>query len=562
MTFNLTISRRLGLLVGAAIVASLAITAMQLVMLRSQMIEDRKAAIKGEVQSAASIVREFITAVDKGEMSEKDAQERAKATLRDVRWGKNDYFFITTEAGINIMAGPLPQLVGKNMIDFKDPNGFYFVRALIAAAAQTDGGFVSYMFPRPGSSEPLPKMSYALEVRPWNWVIGTGVYVDDLDAEFYAGMWKVLGWAAGLIAALCIAAYLLARGLVKPVNAMTTAMSDLAAGNLDVRDSGRRAARRARSRRQGDGGFQAQRGRAAQARKRPEGSAGPRGGAAQGRDGRARRALRARGGRHHRHGLVGLDRARGDRDDAHAHRRHDAADVGGRQHGVGHGLDQRAGGRGRDRPDGDVDCRDRPAGAELEPDCGRRGRAGGEDRRAGQRALRRRTSRIGDVVKLITAIAEQTNLLALNATIEAARAGEAGRGFAVVAQEVKALAAQTAKATDEISTQIAGMQSATNDSVAAIKEISGTIGQIAEIASVIAAAVDEQRNATGNISRNIRDAAAGTSEVASGITKVTDGANETGAASSQMLSSARSLAQESTRLRDEVGRFLQSIKAA
>jgi methyl-accepting chemotaxis protein len=106
------------------------------------------------------------------------------------------------------------------------------------------------------------------------------------------------------------------------------------------------------------------------------------------------------------------------------------------------------------------------------------------------------------------------------------------------------------------------MQAATNDSVAAIKEISGTIGQIAEIASVIAAAVDEQRNATGNISRNIRDAAAGTSEVASGITKVTEGANETGAASSEMLTSARSLAQESTRLRDEVGRFLQSIKAA
>jgi methyl-accepting chemotaxis protein len=171
-------------------------------------------------------------------------------------------------------------------------------------------------------------------------------------------------------------------------------------------------------------------------------------------------------------------------------------------------------------------------------------------------------NRIGDVVKLITAIAEQTNLLALNATIEAARAGDAGRGFAVVAQEVKALAAQTAQATGEISTQIAGMQAATNDSVAAIKEISGTIGQIAEIAAVIAAAVDQQRNATGNISRNIRDAAAGTSEVASGITKVTDGANETGAASSEMLSSARSLARESTRLRDEVGRFLQSIKAA
>jgi methyl-accepting chemotaxis protein len=166
------------------------------------------------------------------------------------------------------------------------------------------------------------------------------------------------------------------------------------------------------------------------------------------------------------------------------------------------------------------------------------------------------------VVKLITAIAEQTNLLALNATIEAARAGEAGKGFAVVAQEVKQLAAQTARATGEISVQISGMQNATQDSVAAIKEIGGTIRQISEIAAVIASAVEEQGAATGNISRNIREAAAGTGEVAASITKVTEGAQETGAASSEMLNSARSLAQESTRLRDEVARFLQSIKAA
>ena len=122
-------------------------------------------------------------------------------------------------------------------------------------------------------------------------------------------------------------------------------------------------------------------------------------------------------------------------------------------------------------------------------------------------------SRIGDVVKLITAIAEQTNLLALNATIEAARAGEAGRGFAVVAQEVKALAAQTAKATDEIGTQIGAMQTATQDSVAAIKEIGGTIGRIASIATTIAAAVEEQGAATQEIARNVHQAAKGTAEV-------------------------------------------------
>ncbi|WP_146604378.1 methyl-accepting chemotaxis protein [Rhodoplanes roseus] len=175
--------------------------------------------------------------------------------------------------------------------------------------------------------------------------------------------------------------------------------------------------------------------------------------------------------------------------------------------------------------------------------------------------LSQSAGRIGDVVKLITAIAEQTNLLALNATIEAARAGEAGRGFAIVAQEVKALAAQTGKATGDISAQIADMQAATQDSVLAIKEIGGTIGQIAEIASAIAAAVEQQGAATGEIARNVQQAAKGTDEVARHITDVNRGASETGTASGQVLASAKELAQDGARLRQEVGKFLAAVRA-
>jgi methyl-accepting chemotaxis protein len=176
--------------------------------------------------------------------------------------------------------------------------------------------------------------------------------------------------------------------------------------------------------------------------------------------------------------------------------------------------------------------------------------------------LSKAASRIGDVVELISTIAGQTNLLALNATIEAARAGDAGRGFAVVASEVKALAEQTAKATGEIGQQITEIQAATQESVGAIKEISGTIERLSEISSAIAAAVEEQGAANREISRNVQEAAQGTQQVSSHIVDVQRGAGETGSASAQLLASAQSLSVDSNRLKLEVDKFLHTVRAA
>jgi methyl-accepting chemotaxis protein len=559
---SLTISRRLGLLVAIAVVASLIAIAMQLMMMRSAMVEERKSAIKGQVQTAISIVGEFKAAADKGQLTEAEAQERALAVLRDIRYGNDDYLFIYLENGVSIMAGPNTGIVGKNLIDAKDPTGFQFVRAFIAVGAQDGGGFTYLMYPRPGRGDtPLPKLAYSLEARPWNWVISTGVWTDDIDTAFYAQVQKVVIWAAVLIGALCAAAFWLSRGLVKPLRALTAAIAELASGNLDVAipAAGRRD----------------ELGKIAKAIEVFKFNA-----AAQKKLEAEQKDAEARSEAERRSDMVALattfERAVGgivntvssasSELEATATTLTRTADMTQQMSATVNS----ASGTASSNVQAVAAATDQMTSsiAEIGRQVQNSSRiaaaavAQAEKTDARMNQLADAAGRIGDVIKLITAIAEQTNLLALNATIEAARAGEAGKGFAVVAQEVKQLAAQTARATGEISVQISGMQNATQDSVAAIKEIGGTIRQISEIAAVIASAVEEQGAATGNISRNIREAAAGTGEVAASITKVTEGAQETGAASSEMLNSARSLAQESTRLRDEVARFLQSIKAA
>jgi methyl-accepting chemotaxis protein len=529
--------------------------------MRAALVQERQTAIAAQVQAAASIVKEFVGSLERGLLSEAEAQQRAKSVLRGIRFGKNDYIFVYQQDGTNIVLGPRPELEGKNLMESKDSDGIYYVREIIASATRGAGAFVSYMYPRAGSDKPAAKMANAVNVGPWNWVIGTGVYIDDLDEAFHAAVRTALLWAAGAIGLLCALAFLLARGLVLPMRAMTLAMTELAAGKLEMQvpgsgrgdEIGEMAAAvevfkaNALVRQQLEDEQKAAESRAAMQRKADMHSM-----AADFENAVGEIVDTVSSASTELEASAGSLTATAERSQeltamvavASGEASTNVQSVAAATEQMSSSINE----IGRQ-----VQSSAQVAREAVEQAQRTNGRVG---------ELSKAASRIGDVLELINTIASQTNLLALNATIEAARAGDAGRGFAVVASEVKALAEQTANATSEISQHISGIQSATTESVLAIKEIADTIGRMSEISSSIAAAVEEQGVATQEISRNVQQAAHGTERVSANITDVQRGTSETEAASSQVLSAAQSLSVESNRLKLEVGKFLNSVRAA
>ncbi|HXL30340.1 MAG TPA: methyl-accepting chemotaxis protein, partial [Bradyrhizobium sp.] len=488
-------------------------------------------------------------------------QKRAMTRVAALRYGNNDYFWINDMQPRMVMHPMKPELNGGDLSANKDPNGKALFIDFVNVVRKDGAGFVPYEWPKPGFERPQPKLSYVVGFAPWNWVIGTGVYIDDLDAQTWASTQRSL-IAAGLVLLLALAVSMfVARGITRPLQRMTGAMKDLAGGKLDVEvpGIGRRDEvgemadavevfkNNASARRELEAEQKETEGRAVARRKADmdrlanefEGAVGQ----IVETVSSASSELEASAGT-----LTSTaERAQELTTMVAAASEEASTNV----QSVASATEEMA--SSVNEISRQVQESARMAGEAVD-------QARNTNDRVGE--LSKAAARIGDVVELINTIAGQTNLLALNATIEAARAGESGRGFAVVASEVKALAEQTAKATGEIGQQITGIQAATQESVNAIKEISGTIEKLSEISSAIAAAVEEQGAATQEISRNVQQASHGTQQVSSHITDVQRGASETGSASSLVLSAAQSLSGESNRLKLEVGKFLNSVRAA
>ncbi|WP_249781089.1 methyl-accepting chemotaxis protein [Bradyrhizobium sp. dw_78] len=559
---NRSIAAKLAVMTVAGAISMALVAVTVLLIARNQLFTERTEKAHAIVDAAWQIADTFQRAAAAGQMTEEEAKARFYAAAGAIWYeGHTNYVFIyDTESGLCVLNSSIPGLVGKDMRQIKDANGFPFATRLIDIAKQGEGS-VRYTFMRSSADPtPLDKVAYARGFAPWHLMIGAAEYISDVDVSF----WLMARTASAVIAILMLLsigiAWAITRSVVRPLTGLKERMASLSTGELDApvanADRPDEIGQMART-------VEVFRGAMIDANRLRDDQA-----AAELRQAERRKADMNRLADQFENEvgeiITLVSTAAGqleassstlsktaDTVEKVSQRASNASgDASANVHSVASASEELASSVGEISRQ--VETSARIAGEAVE-------QAQQTDARISQ--LSQAAARIGDVVDLIQTIAGQTNLLALNATIEAARAGEAGRGFAVVAAEVKTLAEQTAKATGEISQQITDIQSATQDSVTAIKEIGATIGRISEISSAIASAVEEQGAATQEISRNVQRAAEGTTQVAADISDVQRGASETGAASSQVLSAAQSLSRESERLRRGVGNFMNNVRA-
>ncbi len=559
MLGNLRISYKLLIMIGLSVLGIAAMAAVGLSALWGSMMEDRRVKLQDIVTVAREALEYDHQASLKAGLSEADAVERGKALLHSMRFGKDDYVYAISTQGVAV-SNPNPNVEGKNLMNVADADGVFFVRQQIELAPK-GGGFTSFRFPRAGGGDPLPKLTYSAEYKPFGWVVGAGIYLDDVNAIF----WEQARNRAILVAlALLVVGglfYLLGRTIVNPINAMTIAMRSIAQGDtstpIAALGRGDEVGAMAQSVKVfKDNMIEAERLRGEQEALKAQANS-------------ERKLLMVRMADEFERGVrSSLDSLAGAAADMQATSKgmsSTASEASQQATSVAAVAEQASANvQTVAAATEELSSSVYEIGRQVTQSTEIAGQAVAEANRTNVtvQGLSAAAQKIGDVVKLISDIASQTNLLALNATIEAARAGEAGRGFAVVANEVKSLASQTAKATDEISSQVSAMQNATTEAVHAIESIGRTIGAINEITSAISVAVEQQGSATQEIARNVQEAALGTGQVSRNIAAVNDAAEKTGSASNGVLSSAEQLSKQAATLRSDVDRFLSNIRAA
>ncbi len=557
---NLKITPKLGILVGVTLLGLCAAGLLAGNLIKREMYDARIDQTKAIVEIGLNLAAGLKKQVDAGEMTREAALKELSRRANSMTYDKGSgYFFGTSYDGITVLA-PDPKQIGTNRMDVVT-NGRKLSQELMAGVKANGSILLTYEYVKPGEQKPIRKIGYAVAVPGFDMYLGTGAYLDDID-EKLVPIASLLGLAIIGIAVIGSSiAWLVGRSISKPLNHLGVRMQELAEGKLDGEipgigrgdEIGAMAAT-----------VQIFKDNAVRIRGLEQAEA-----ETQARAAAERRAVMENIASDFERSVTGIVRsvstaAAGMQATAESMTA-TASEASARAATVGAASESSSNNVGTvasaaEQLSSSVSEISRQVARSSEIASKAVGDA--ERTNATVGALSTGAEKIGEVVKLIHSIAAQTNLLALNATIEAARAGESGKGFAVVASEVKALANQTAKATEEISSQVAAMQASTTEAVASIGSITETISQMSEITASISTSVDQQGDATREIARNIQSVAAGSNEISGHIGGVTSAAEATGKAASEVLSNARELDTQSGMLRNAVDEFLAKVRAA
>lgn len=557
---RLTISNRLYILVGVFFIG-LAIMATTMNLKSGDNLRAQKAAeLNSLVDTAINIAKSKHDAFVAGEISETEAKRLAAEAIRAMRYRGQEYFWINDMDNVMIMHAAKPKLEGQNLSHLKDVNGVAIFPSFKKVVEAEGAGFVAYMWPKAGSEEPVDKLSYVKGFAPWGWIVGTGVYMDDLQSILSSNFQTtlIIGTIIGLIA-LGLAWYTL-RSILNPMGSLKRAMIRLA-NNEQIQhvpaygrkdELGEMADAVATFR---DMNIERMALTAKQDKSQQEQAA------RQAEIDTLIEAFRLEARSELSNvidnmermqdtaiNLTSLSKATAERSE----KAHGAASLAsGNVQTVAAASEEFAAsiseiGRQVDQATEAVNTAMVTTGAANE--------------RVG--SLAQAAQQIGDVISLIQDIAEQTNLLALNATIEAARAGEMGKGFAIVAAEVKELANQTSKATEQIGQQVSAIQTETHDAVQSIEEIGMTIEQVNSFTASISEAVQQQSLATSEINSSIQEAASGTSAVSQDMEVVSNAVGDTNKAVDDVNSVSNSVSSCADGLAKTVDQFLHKVAAA